>query len=285
MTKSGPISNKADESKRLVLPPISSIDGFNRSWTGNPISPTSTASTVSPCLLQDTADLWTSNTTINSSGTSSLSYRKEQSRTDYFTDNSGKERSSSSAAGLFVRSSSGEQFRYERPMELILTPSSLASTSLFSIEKDVNQVIRQSRLLSENMNQKRNSILDQQYDDPWLDEMINQANDVLNALIRLRKHQLAADYVPERHEVQEEHGEVGGDVDIPQQDIKRKRGRRAAFQGRCHSCNISETPEWRRGPDGARTLCNACGLHYAKLARKKAGKDSKKGSLQDTAMK
>ena len=36
----------------------------------------------------------------------------------------------------------------------------------------------------------------------------------------------------------------------------------------CHSCNATETPEWRRGPDGARTLCNACGLHYAKLVRK-----------------
>ncbi|CAJ0852127.1 9797_t:CDS:2 [Entrophospora sp. SA101] len=36
--------------------------------------------------------------------------------------------------------------------------------------------------------------------------------------------------------------------------------KRAAPPGRCHSCNISETPEWRRGPDGARTLCNACGL-------------------------
>lgn len=29
---------------------------------------------------------------------------------------------------------------------------------------------------------------------------------------------------------------------------------------RCHSCQTTETPEWRRGPDGARTLCNACGL-------------------------
>ncbi|BFZ58156.1 glutamate--cysteine ligase [Savitreella phatthalungensis] len=44
---------------------------------------------------------------------------------------------------------------------------------------------------------------------------------------------------------------------------------RQAAPGRCHSCNISETPEWRRGPDGARTLCNACGLHYAKLTKKK----------------
>ena len=37
-------------------------------------------------------------------------------------------------------------------------------------------------------------------------------------------------------------------------------GQRAAPPGRCHSCNRAETPEWRRGPDGARTLCNACGL-------------------------
>lgn len=36
--------------------------------------------------------------------------------------------------------------------------------------------------------------------------------------------------------------------------------KRAAPPGRCHACNRAETPEWRRGPDGARTLCNACGL-------------------------
>lgn len=44
---------------------------------------------------------------------------------------------------------------------------------------------------------------------------------------------------------------------------------RTAPPGRCHSCNISETPEWRRGPEGARTLCNACGLHFAKLTKRK----------------
>ncbi|KAL7622823.1 hypothetical protein AAE478_006502 [Parahypoxylon ruwenzoriense] len=51
-------------------------------------------------------------------------------------------------------------------------------------------------------------------------------------------------------------------------EIKKRRGR-AAPPGRCHSCNRIDTPEWRRGPDGARTLCNACGLHYAKLERKR----------------
>lgn len=36
-----------------------------------------------------------------------------------------------------------------------------------------------------------------------------------------------------------------------------------------HHCGTSSTPEWRRGPDGARTLCNACGLFHAKMVKKK----------------
>ncbi|CAO3669729.1 unnamed protein product [Rhizopus microsporus] len=48
----------------------------------------------------------------------------------------------------------------------------------------------------------------------------------------------------------------------------RRRNKRNMIGQRCHSCNTTETPEWRRGPDGARTLCNACGLHYSKLLRK-----------------
>jgi hypothetical protein len=37
---------------------------------------------------------------------------------------------------------------------------------------------------------------------------------------------------------------------------------------KCSNCGITETPEWRRGPDGQRSLCNACGLHFAKVIRK-----------------
>lgn len=35
----------------------------------------------------------------------------------------------------------------------------------------------------------------------------------------------------------------------------------------CHACGTTETPEWRRGPDGNKSLCNACGLHFAKIVR------------------
>ncbi|KAG0074790.1 hypothetical protein BGZ92_003196 [Podila epicladia] len=41
-------------------------------------------------------------------------------------------------------------------------------------------------------------------------------------------------------------------------------------QPRCASCNIVKTPEWRKGPLGPRTLCNACGLIWGKMSRSKA---------------
>lgn len=36
----------------------------------------------------------------------------------------------------------------------------------------------------------------------------------------------------------------------------------------CSQCGSRKTPEWRSGPTGSRTLCNACGLFFAKLTKK-----------------
>ncbi|KAL9559854.1 hypothetical protein MBANPS3_000234 [Mucor bainieri] len=204
-------------------------------------------------------------------------------------------------------------------IELVLTPSSLSTPSIRSIERDIEQVIQHCNSLAANMTERKHSIVenDQYFTNPatmrpWLDDMIGKANEVLNALLRLRKHQLAAEHA-KLHRVPDHLAQ--NSLDGQYQDSEgfstlknastnvlslnnagrlRKRGKRPVFQGRCHSCNISETPEWRRGPDGARTLCNACGLHYAKLAKKKnADKqlqdDVKKETLEsdrdDTSMK
>lgn len=32
----------------------------------------------------------------------------------------------------------------------------------------------------------------------------------------------------------------------------------------CAHCHRKDSPEWRRGPNGPKELCNACGLKYAK---------------------
>jgi hypothetical protein len=34
--------------------------------------------------------------------------------------------------------------------------------------------------------------------------------------------------------------------------------------GKCYNCGSVESTEWRRGPDGLRTLCNPCGICYSK---------------------
>jgi hypothetical protein len=49
----------------------------------------------------------------------------------------------------------------------------------------------------------------------------------------------------------------------------KKTERKIARPGRCHQCARVESPEWRRGPGGLRSLCNACGPRYAKRERKK----------------
>ncbi|KAJ9053825.1 hypothetical protein DSO57_1020420 [Entomophthora muscae] len=36
----------------------------------------------------------------------------------------------------------------------------------------------------------------------------------------------------------------------------------------CTDCGTVDSPEWRKGPQGPKTLCNACGLRYAKRSRK-----------------
>lgn len=59
----------------------------------------------------------------------------------------------------------------------------------------------------------------------------------------------------------------------------RKRSR-APAPGSCLSCGAENTPEWRRGPGGARTLCNACGLHYSKMVRRRKSQDGGEGNVK-----
>ncbi|KAF2471117.1 uncharacterized protein BDR25DRAFT_286579 [Lindgomyces ingoldianus] len=39
----------------------------------------------------------------------------------------------------------------------------------------------------------------------------------------------------------------------------------------CTDCGTLDSPEWRKGPNGPKTLCNACGLRWAKKEKKKQG--------------
>jgi len=104
-----------------------------------------------------------------------------------------------------------------------------------------------------------------------IDKMLNNGADIHHNLSRMREVmvlQQAALAERSKEQIHKAAMQSTADEAYPQDqnkdamtgpDTKKRRGR-AAPPGRCHSCARSETPEWRRGPDGARTLCNACGL-------------------------
>jgi hypothetical protein len=53
---------------------------------------------------------------------------------------------------------------------------------------------------------------------------------------------------------------------------------KAADGGRCHGCGASVTPEWRMGPDGPRSLCNACGVSIYPRLVSQLGNSARLGS-------
>ncbi|KAK9667590.1 hypothetical protein K7432_017649 [Basidiobolus ranarum] len=115
--------------------------------------------------------------------------------------------------------------------------------------------------------------------------MTNHTYEILQGLMSLRSESLRTNLDPEP-EMEGGGSEEEEPSKLEDEDMKYIRDKRSLLSNskskyqkrtrngssqprRCHACNSTETPEWRRGPDGARTLCNACGLHYAKLTRKR----------------
>lgn len=128
-----------------------------------------------------------------------------------------------------------------------------------------------------------------------IEEMLNRQAKIQSSLERLREMiKVNQDQMREDQHLREQRGKgisyYDDEMSMYGDDMKaygygpegKKRRGRAAPPGKCHSCNRSETPEWRRGPDGARTLCNACGLHYAKLTRKNTIKQSQTANVPNS---
>ncbi|KAI9277639.1 hypothetical protein BY458DRAFT_97476 [Sporodiniella umbellata] len=143
------------------------------------------------------------------------------------------------------------------PIESASIPS---TSSTQAAEKDINEIIIQCMSLGKHMEGKEAGFFCKtDGENPWLDDMIFKANQILNALLRLRKQQLAANNNDSSH--------FSHSSPVDQKTKIRKRIKQIKTQGQCQFCKALETPEWRRGPNGARTLCNACGLNYAKLMK------------------
>ncbi|EGN95626.1 hypothetical protein SERLA73DRAFT_186737 [Serpula lacrymans var. lacrymans S7.3] len=60
------------------------------------------------------------------------------------------------------------------------------------------------------------------------------------------------------------------DEETSEEGLKRKKFKKvhSSDQYVCVTCGRTDSPEWRKGPQGPKTLCNACGLRWAKQMRK-----------------
>ncbi|KAJ7749574.1 white collar 2 type of transcription factor [Mycena maculata] len=61
-----------------------------------------------------------------------------------------------------------------------------------------------------------------------------------------------------------------GRPDEDEDPVKKKKGQKKATPAEqyvCVTCGRTDSPEWRKGPSGPKTLCNACGLRWAKQTK------------------
>ncbi|CRK18276.1 hypothetical protein BN1723_016448 [Verticillium longisporum] len=91
--------------------------------------------------------------------------------------------------------------------------------------------------------------------------MSRLSRDIVNSLAEVARH----------HRRQEGRGST---ITAPSRSDLEKLGGLSGFRKRktdsalCQQCGTAVSPQWRRGPDGADTLCNVCGLLYARRMRR-----------------
>lgn len=99
--------------------------------------------------------------------------------------------------------------------------------------------------------------------------MINISEDITRTLRSVQQYKAELRRQPEATTRERRH------------DVRSRR--RRSFRGpkHCVDCNCTETPEWRSGPKGPSSLCNVCGLLFAKNLQKRHLLDYRKlGRLQ-----
>lgn len=64
---------------------------------------------------------------------------------------------------------------------------------------------------------------------------------------------------------------------------KKQKKVKSADEYVCTDCGTLDSPEWRKGPNGPKTLCNACGLRWAKKEKKKSGGPATDGASSTVA--
>merc|ERR1711934_135188 len=73
-------------------------------------------------------------------------------------------------------------------------------------------------------------------------------------------------------------------ISVRRSPVTKPRSRPKLMINYCRSCGTTDTPEWRKGPDGQKSLCNACGLHFAKMLKRERQLAPAEGSTHKLAI-
>nr|AYL64453.1 white collar 1c [Blakeslea trispora] len=71
----------------------------------------------------------------------------------------------------------------------------------------------------------------------------------------------------ELHQLQQSNKRLREQLDKyinPNKQRRKKKSKSSDLPKMCAKCQRKDSPEWRKGPNGPKELCNACGLRYAK---------------------
>jgi hypothetical protein len=72
-------------------------------------------------------------------------------------------------------------------------------------------------------------------------------------------------------------------IPVQKQSSKKKAKSYRTGHRVCLDCGRDDTAQWRRGPLGQATLCNACGVRYIRFCKRKAKEEEKKKTQQETS--
>lgn len=94
-----------------------------------------------------------------------------------------------------------QQQQQQQKRDLSSSPASSSNSyhnaTVNKVDQDINQVVLQCNTLCDNMIQHKDQFINNNHEQSstrlLLDDMIGRANEVLNALLRLRKHQIASE--------------------------------------------------------------------------------------------